>query len=126
VPRAKGGVKARRHHNSVLALTKGHAGQRHRLFKRAHESMLHALSYSYAHRKERKGDMRRLWITRINAACRLNGMPYGRFIEGLKKANVDLNRKVLADMAVRDAEAFAKIVAIAKEQIGIKEPATAS
>ena len=117
MPRVKGGVKARRHHKSVLALTKGHRGHRHGLFKRAHESMLHALSYAYAHRRERKGDMRRLWITRINAACRLHDMPYGRFIEGLKKANVDLNRKVLADMAVRDAEAFSKLVAVAKEHL---------
>jgi len=115
VPRVKGGVKARRHHKSVLALTKGHRGQRHRLFKRAHESMVHALSYAYAHRRERKGDMRRLWIIRINAACRSFGMPYGRFIEGLKKANVDLNRKVLADMAVTDIDAFSKLVALVKE-----------
>ncbi|MBI2958021.1 MAG: 50S ribosomal protein L20 [Chloroflexi bacterium] len=117
MPRVKGGVKARRHHKGVLALTKGHRGQRHRLFKRAHESMVHALSYAYAHRRERKGDMRRLWITRINAACRACDMPYGRFIEGLKKANVDLDRKVLADMAVRDSAAFSKLVALAKEQV---------
>ncbi|MBI2858047.1 MAG: 50S ribosomal protein L20 [Chloroflexi bacterium] len=116
MPRVKGGVKARRHHKGVLALTKGHRGQRHRLFKRAHESMLHALSYAYAHRKERKGDMRRLWIVRINAACRTFDISYGRFVEGLKKANVDLNRKVLADIALKDNAAFAKLVALAKGQ----------
>ncbi|MBI2854353.1 MAG: 50S ribosomal protein L20 [Chloroflexi bacterium] len=115
--RVKGGVKARRHHNSVLKLTKGHAGQRHRLFKRAHESMLHALQYSYAHRRERKGDMRSLWITRINAACREQGMPYRSFIEGLSKANVGLNRKVMADMAVNDSQGFARLVEIAKQNL---------
>lgn len=114
--RVKGGVKTRRRHNRVLALTKGHAGQRHRLFKRAHESMIHALSYSYAHRRERKADMRKLWITRINAACRSLGMPYGIFINGLRKANVGLDRKVLADMAVRDMQAFAQLVTIVKGQ----------
>lgn len=117
MPRVKGGVKARRRHKSVLALTKGHRGQRHRLFKRAHESMVHALSYAYAHRKERKADMRKLWIIRINAACRPLGISYGRFIEGLGKANVGLNRKVLADMALKDSEAFSKLVALAKGQL---------
>lgn len=117
MPRVKGGVKARRHHNSVLALTKGHRGQRHRLFKRAKESMVHALSYAYAHRRERKSDMRRLWITRINAACRSFDMPYGRFIEGLTKADVKLNRKVLADIAIKDLAAFEKLVTLAKDKL---------
>ncbi|MEW6033823.1 MAG: 50S ribosomal protein L20 [Chloroflexota bacterium] len=117
MPRVKGGVKTRRRHDRVLALTKGHRGQRHRLYKRAHESMLHALSYAYAHRRERKGDMRRLWIVRINAACRSLGLPYGRFVEGLRKANVVLDRKALADMAVRDIETFSKLVAVAKGQL---------
>ncbi|MDO8473890.1 MAG: 50S ribosomal protein L20 [Dehalococcoidia bacterium] len=117
MPRVKGGVKARRHHKSVLALTKGHRGQRHRLFKRAKESMIHALSYAYAHRRERKGDMRRLWIIRINAACRSFDMPYSRFIEGLTKADIKLNRKVLADLAVKDSVAFSKLVTLAKEKL---------
>jgi len=114
--RVKGGVKTRRRHNRVLAMTKGHAGQRHRLFKRAHESMIHALSYSYAHRRERKGDMRKLWIVRINAACRSLDTSYGVFINGLRKANVSLDRKLLADMAVRDMQAFAQLVTVAKGQ----------
>ncbi|MBI2856960.1 MAG: 50S ribosomal protein L20 [Chloroflexi bacterium] len=121
MPRVKGGVKARRRHKSVLALTKGHRGQRHRLYKRAHESALHALSYAYAHRRERKGDMRRLWITRIGAACRTCDIPYGRFIEGLTKAKVAVNRKMLADIAVRDSQAFAQLVAVARAHMSAPE-----
>ncbi len=113
--RIKRGVTKQRSHASVLAMTRGHVGVRHRLYKRAHESMIHALSYSFAHRRERKGDFRRLWITRIGAAARLNGMSYSTFISGLKRAQVELDRKVLADMAVRDAAAFAQLVAKAKE-----------
>ena len=116
MPRVKGGIVTRRRHNKVLNLTKGHRGSRHLLFKEAHESMLHALDYAYAHRRERKGDMRRLWITRVNAASRLQGMTYGQLIDGLKKSGVEINRKVLADMAVREPEAFAELVTIAKEQ----------
>lgn len=117
MPRVKGGVKARRRHKNVLALTKGHRGQRHRLFKRAHESMVHSLSYAYAHRKERKADMRKLWIVRINAACRPLDISYSRFIEGLAKANVSLNRKALADVALKDEAAFSRLVAVAKEKL---------
>jgi large subunit ribosomal protein L20 len=79
--------------------------------------MLHSLSYAYVHRRERKGDMRRLWITRINAASRNNGLTYGRFMEGLKKSGIEINRKMLADMAVREPEAFAQLVTTAKSQI---------
>jgi large subunit ribosomal protein L20 len=79
--------------------------------------MLHSLSYAYAHRRERKGDMRRIWITRINAASRLNGLNYGRFMEGLKKSGIEINRKMLADMAVREPEAFAQLVTNAKSQL---------
>ena len=114
--RAKGGVKARRHHNSILKLTKGHLGQRHRLFKRSHESMIHAGQYAFAHRRERKGDMRRLWIARINAACKLNDMTYSGFIHGMKLASIELDRKVLADMAVQDSEGFTRLVAVVKER----------
>jgi large subunit ribosomal protein L20 len=91
-------------------MTKGQRATRHLLYKRAHESMLHSLSYAYAHRRERKGDMRRLWIARINAASRANGLNYSQFIEALKKADVNLNRKVLADMAIREPAAFAELV----------------
>ena len=96
-----------------MSLTKGHRGTNHRLIKRATESMLHSLHYAYVHRRERKGDMRRLWITRINAGCRAEGMTYGQFIDGLKKAGVEINRKMLADMAVREPESFRSLVTLA-------------
>jgi large subunit ribosomal protein L20 len=117
LPRVKRGVTTHRRHKKVLALTKGHRATRHSLYKRAHESMLHALSYAYAHRRERKGDMRRLWIVRVNAASRAQGLSYGQFIHGLKQAGVEVNRKVLADMAVREPEAFASLVTTAKGQL---------
>ncbi|GIW14993.1 MAG: 50S ribosomal protein L20 [Tepidiforma sp.] len=107
--RVKRGVTAHRRHKKVLALTKGHAGQRHRLFRRANESMLHALRYSYENRRDRKGDFRELWIVRINAAARLNGLSYSRFISGLKKAGIELDRKVLADLAVTRPDAFSQL-----------------
>jgi large subunit ribosomal protein L20 len=115
--RIKRGTTVRRRHKKVLALTRGHRATRHALYKRAHESMLHALSYAYAHRRERKGDMRRLWIMRVNAASRAQGLSYGQFIYGLKKSGVEINRKVLADMAVREPEAFASLVTTAKGQL---------
>ncbi len=117
MPRVKGGVTTRHRHKKVLKLTKGHRATRHSLYRRAHESMLKSLSYSYRHRRERKGDMRRLWIARINAATRLDGLSYSRFIEGLCKAGVALDRKILADLAVTDPAAFAQLVAVAKENI---------
>jgi len=115
--RIKRGLTVRRRHKKVLALTKGHRATRHSLYKRAHESMLHALSYAYAHRRERKGDMRRLWIVRVNAASRAQGLSYGQFIHGLKKSGVEIDRKILADMAVREPEAFASLVTTAKGQL---------
>jgi large subunit ribosomal protein L20 len=114
MPRVKGGATTRRRHNKVLKLTRGHRATSHALYRRAHESMLHALSYSYRHRRERKGDMRRLWIVRINAATRENGMPYNKFMHGLMQAGVSIDRKMLADIAVRDSAAFARLVEIAK------------
>jgi len=116
LPRVKRGVTAHRRHKKVLALTKGHRATRHSLYRRAHESMLKALSYAYNHRRERKGDMRRLWILRINAASRTQGLTYGQFMNGLKKSGVEINRKLLADMAVREPEAFANLVTIAKSE----------
>ena len=104
--RVKRGVTAHRSHKKVLGLTAGHKGQRHRVFKRANESMLHALSYSYVGRRDRKGDFRRLWIVRINAAARQHGLSYSRFMNGLKKAGIDLDRKSLADLAVTRPDAF--------------------
>jgi len=115
--RVKGGVVTRRRHKKVLKLTKGHRGARHALFRRAHESMLHALYYAYCHRRERKGDMRRLWIVRINAAARAGGLSYNQFIDGLKKANVAINRKALADMAVNDPSSFSKLLTLAADKL---------
>jgi large subunit ribosomal protein L20 len=112
VPRVKRGVTSHQRHKKILAMTKGQRGTRHRLIRRATESMLHSLSYAYFHRRERKGDMRRLWILRINAACRARGIKYSEFIDGLKKSGVEINRKMLADMAVREPESFSSLVTI--------------
>ena len=117
MPRVKRGVTAHRRHKKVLALTKGHRATRHSLYRRAHESMLKSLSYAYRHRRERKGDMRRLWILRISAASRAQGLTYSQLIDGLRKAGVDINRKMLADMAVTESEAFASLVTLAKGKI---------
>ena len=117
MPRVKRGVTARRRHKKVLALTKGQRATRHSLYRRAHEAMLKSLNYAYRHRRERKGDMRRLWILRISAASRAHGLTYSQFISGLKDAGVEINRKILADMAVREPEAFANLVTIAKGKV---------
>ena len=114
MPRVKRGVTARARHKKIIGMARGHKGQRHRVFRRANESVLHALDYAYRHRRERKGDFRKLWIARINAAARLNGMSYSTFIAGLKAAGNTLDRKVLADIAVRDAAAFAALAESAK------------
>ena len=108
--RIKMGVTTRRRHNKVLELTKGQRATRHLLYKRAHEAMLHSLNYAYTHRRERKGDMRRIWITRINAACRANGMTYSQLMVAIKNAEYELNRKTLADMAIRGPEAFGQLI----------------
>ena len=115
--RIKRGVTKRRRHKKVLKATKGHQGVRHTLYRRAHESMIHALMYSYAHRKERKGDMRRLWNIRINAAARANDTTYSKLIHGLKLAGVEVDRKMLADIAIRDPDAFTQIADRAKQQL---------
>jgi large subunit ribosomal protein L20 len=94
-------------------MTRGHRGTKHRLIKRANESLIHSLSYAYIHRRERKGDMRRLWITRVNAACRAQGITYGQFIDGLKRSGIEVNRKMLADMAVREPESFSSLLTLA-------------
>ena len=113
MPRVKRGVTTHRRHKKVLAMTKGHRGTKHSLFRRANESMLKSLSYAYAHRRERKGDMRRLWILRVNAACRARGVKYSQFIDGLKKSGIEINRKMLADMADREPESFSNLVTMA-------------
>jgi len=113
--RVKRGTTTHRRHKKVLALTKGHRGTKNSLFRRANESMLKSLSYAYDHRRERKGDMRRLWIVRINAASRAHGLTYGQFINGLRKAGVAINRKMLADMAVREPEALSNLITMAEK-----------
>jgi large subunit ribosomal protein L20 len=115
--RIKRGVTRHRRHKNLLKQTKGHKGVRHSLYRRAHESLIHALQYSYAHRKEKKGDMRRLWNIRINAGARSNGMSYSQLIHGLKLCGVEINRKMLADLAIRDPLAFEKIVQQARGQL---------
>ena len=113
MPRVKRGVTSHRRHKKILSLTKGHRGTKHRLIKRANESMIKSLAYAYAHRRERKSDMRRLWILRVNAACRARGITYSQFINGLKKSGVEINRKMLADMAVREPDSFSSLAAMA-------------
>ena len=115
--RVKRGVTAHRRHKKVLQLTKGHRGTKHALYRRAHESMLHALAYAYAHRRERKGDMRRLWVVRIGAAAREHGVSYSQFMHGLKLANIELDRKVLADIAMADPDGFGHIAEQAKASL---------
>lgn len=115
--RVKRSVTKRRRHKKILKMTKGHQGVRHTLYRRAHESLIHALQYSYAHRRERKGDMRRLWNLRIGAGARANGLSYSRLMHGLRLAGVEINRKVLSELAVTDPAAFAQIAGLAKEQL---------
>ena len=115
--RVKGGLGAKKRHNRTLKLAKGYRGARSKQYRVAKQSVMRALTSSYAGRKERKRQFRQLWIARINAAARLNGRSYSQFMHGLKLANVDLNRKVLADMAVTDAAGFAKLVEVAKSKL---------
>ena len=115
--RVKTGPNRRRRHKKIIKMTKGMYNTRSRLYRRANEAMLKSLWYAYRDRRTRKRDLRRLWITRINAATRQNGLTYSRLIYGLKQANIDLNRKMLADMAVKHPAAFAKVVDEAKAAI---------
>jgi len=114
MPRVKGGPRARRRHKKVIKLTKGQYGTRHSLYRRAHEAMLKSLTHAYRDRRRRKRDFRRLWIQRINAAAREQGLSYSRFMAGLKKAGVELDRKMLADLAVNDAQVFKELAEAAK------------
>lgn len=115
--RVKRAVNAHKKRRVVLERASGYRGQRSRLYRKAKEQMLHSMTYAYRDRKKRKGDFRQLWIQRINAAARLNGMTYNRFIQGLKAAGVEVDRKVLADLAVNDAPAFAALVEVAKAAV---------
>jgi large subunit ribosomal protein L20 len=114
MPRVKRGVTARRRHKKILALAKGFRMTHRTLFRPANEAVLHALEYAYRDRRARKRDMRKLWIARINAATRSKGVPYNQFMHGLKSAGVNINRKMLADLAVRDGDSFSQLVDIAR------------
>ena len=108
--RVKGAMRTRKRHRKVLKLAKGYFGAKSKLFRTANQAVMKSLVYAYRDRKAKKRDFRRLWIARINAACRINGLTYSKFINGLKNAGIDLNRKILADMAVNDSAAFASLV----------------
>ena len=115
--RIKGGMNARKKHNRVLKLAKGYRGARSKQYRVAKQSVMRALTSAYAGRKQKKRQFRQLWIARINAAARINGLSYSKFMYGLKLANIDLNRKVLSEMAVNDAEGFAKLAEVAKSKL---------
>ena len=115
MPRVKGGPSARHRHKKVIKLAKGYRGSRSTLYKRANEAVIRAGEHAFAGRKKRRRDLRRLWITRINGALTAHNMPYNKFIQGLKLANIDLNRKILAELAVKNPKAFTQVVEKAKD-----------
>ena len=117
MPRVKSGVTAHKRHKKILKLAKGYRGARSKQFKKANELVMKALYYARRDRRAKKGEFRRLWIARINAAARLNGISYSRLVCGLTKAGVEVNRKMLADLAISDANAFTKLVEVAKENL---------
>ncbi|WP_027365529.1 50S ribosomal protein L20 [Desulfotruncus alcoholivorax] len=117
MPRAKSSVVSRKRHKKILKLAKGYRGSKSKLFRVANQQVMKSLVYAYRDRKARKRDFRKLWIARINAAARNNGMSYSRFMNGLKKAGVDINRKMLADLAVNDSRAFGQLVEMAKSKL---------
>jgi large subunit ribosomal protein L20 len=117
VARVKRAVNAHKKRRAILELASGYRGQRSRLYRKAKEQTLHSLNYAYRDRRARKGDFRQLWITRINAAARANGVTYNRFIQGLKIAGVEVDRKILADLAVNDAAAFTALAELAKANV---------
>src|SRR5271166_4810357 len=116
--RVKGAVHAKKHHRAVLEQAQGYYGNKSRSFRAANEQLMHSKQYAFRDRRARKGDFRQLWIQRINAAARLNGTTYSRFIAGLHRADVEVDRKMLADLAVRDPQAFSALVVIAAEALG--------
>ena len=120
--RVKGGVVARKRRKKVLKEAKGYFGSKHRLFKTAQEQLMHSGEYAYRDRKQNKRNFRKLWITRINAACRENDISYSRFINGLTKANIEINRKMLSEMSITDPESFTNLVNIAKDALDGKMP----
>jgi large subunit ribosomal protein L20 len=119
MPRVKGGTVTRRRRKRVLKLAKGYFGAKHKLFKVAQQQVFKSLQYAYRDRRQKKRDFRKLWITRINAAARINGLSYSRLMHGLKVAGIDINRKMLADLAVNDEKAFAELAAKAKSSLNV-------
>jgi large subunit ribosomal protein L20 len=117
VARVKRAINAHKKRRTILESASGYRGQRSRLYRKAKEQMLHSMTYSYADRRARKGDFRKLWITRINAATRQHGLTYNRFVQGLKAAGVEVDRKILAELAVNDPEAFTSLVNTAREHL---------
>jgi large subunit ribosomal protein L20 len=126
VARVKRAVNAQKKRRETLELASGYRGQRSRLYRKAKEQVTHSLGYAYRDRRARKGDFRRLWIQRVNAAARANGMTYNRFIQGLKAAGVEVDRRMLAELAVNDAAAFTALVAVAKKALPAEPTAKAS
>ncbi|EIV96425.1 MULTISPECIES: 50S ribosomal protein L20 [Frankia] len=124
--RVKRAVNAQKKRRTVLEQASGYRGQRSRLYRKAKEQMLHSMTYSYRDRRARKGDFRQLWITRINAAARANGMTYNRFVQGLKLSGVEVDRKILADLAVNDAAAFTALVEVARAALAAAPEPTAA
>ncbi len=118
--RVKRGYARHQRHNKILKIAKGYRASSSKLYRVANEQVLHSLSYAFAHRRKKKGDFRKLWIARINAAARMNGISYSRMMDGLKKSGVSVNRKILADLAVNDAPAFSQYVAMAKNGLNIQ------
>jgi large subunit ribosomal protein L20 len=121
MPRVKGGTTNRARHKKVLKMAKGYFGSKHRLYRTAHEQVMHSLKYAYRDRKQTKRNMRKLWITRINAACRMNDISYSKFINGLTKAGVTINRKMLSEIAIDNPKSFTELVVIAKDSLAGKE-----
>lgn len=117
MPRAKGGVVTRRRHKKILKLAKGYWGRKSKVFRPANQQVLKSLAYAYRDRRAKKREFRRLWIVRINAAARQNGISYSRLMAGLRRAGVEVNRKMLADLAVNDAKAFSELVSVAKQNL---------
>ncbi|ATF12204.1 50S ribosomal protein L20 [Brevibacillus porteri] len=117
MPRVKGGIVTRRRHKKILKLAKGYFGSKHRLFKSANAQVMKSLLYAYRDRRQKKRDFRKLWITRINAQARMNGLSYSRLMHGLKVAGIEVNRKMLADLAVNDKAAFNELATVAKSKL---------
>ena len=122
--RVKGGTIHRARRKKVMKLSKGYFGSKHRLYRTAKEQVMHSLKYAYRDRRQNKRDFRKLWITRINAACRMNDISYSKFINGLNKAGIEINRKMLSELAIDDAKAFASLVVIAKDALAGKKVKT--